>query len=92
MFGLVGKVIAKAGTGPQLAKILAQGSSGMPGNVAYLVALDAEDADQIWIHEVWESEAAHRSSLELPSVQTAIAQGRPLIERFEMSHRVHPVA
>lgn len=91
MFGLIGKITAKPGKGLELSQILKAGSAGMPGNEAYLIALDDENTDEIWIHEVWESAAAHKASLELASVQEAIAQGRPLIENFDMSRRVRPV-
>ena len=91
MYGRIGKITAKPGEGKRLAEILIRGSANMPGNTAYLVALDAEDNDQIWIHEVWESEAAHAASLDLPSVKNAIAEGRQLIESFDISRSVRPV-
>lgn len=90
-FGLIGKLIAQPGRGRELAEILLAGSRGMPGNVAYQVSLDAENVDHIWVHEIWESEAAHRASLQQTSVQEAIARGRPLIERFELSRKTVPV-
>ena len=49
-------------------------------------ARDVEDADGIWITEVWESEAHHKASLSLPDVKTAIAKARPIIAGF--SNRV----
>ena len=36
----------------------------------------------LWITEVWVSQADHQASLKLPSVQAAIAKGRPLIASF----------
>ncbi len=59
----------------------------MPGSLSYVVAKDSTDEDAIWVTEVWDTKASHEASLSLPSVQEAIAQGRPLIagfgERFE---------
>ena len=56
----------------------------MPGCRSYVVAHAPDDA--LWITEVWDSAEAHRAALQLPSVQHAIAQGKPLIagcgERF----------
>ena len=89
MYGLIGRMIAQPGKREELAEILLGGIAGMPGCLSYVVALDEEREDSLWITEVWESREKHQASLELPSVQAAIASGRPLItgfgERFETS-------
>ena len=41
--------------------------------------------------EVWDDEASHKASLKLPSVQGAIAKGRPLIARFDHQTVTQPV-
>ncbi|MFD3265506.1 putative quinol monooxygenase [Phenylobacterium ferrooxidans] len=79
MYGLIGKMTAKPGQRDSLIAILLEGVSGMPGCLSYIVAQDPKDADAIWITEVWETAASHKASLSLPSVQAAIAKGRPLI-------------
>jgi quinol monooxygenase YgiN len=63
----------------------------MPGCLSYVVARDPVDADAIWITEVWASEADHAASLQLPAVQAAIAQGRPLIAGFGERYTTEPV-
>ena len=87
MYGLIGKMIVVPGQRDALIKILIDGVSGMPGCLSYIVAQDSTDNDSIWVTEVWDSQESHQASLALPSVQQAIAQGRPLItgfgERFE---------
>lgn len=87
MYGLIGKILAVAGARDELAAILIEGVAGMPGCLSYVVALDPADPDALWVTEVWTDEDAHLASLSLPSVQDAIARGRPLItgfgERFE---------
>jgi quinol monooxygenase YgiN len=87
MYGLIGRINAVAGQRDALARILLDGVAGMPGCRSYVVATDPAAPDSLWITEVWESKEAHRASLALPSVQRAIAAGRPLIvgfgERFE---------
>lgn len=89
MYGLIGKVKTTPGQRDALIAILIEGVASMPGCLSYIVAQDANDADAIWISEVWDSAASHQASLALPSVQAAIAKGRPLIagfgERFETS-------
>jgi quinol monooxygenase YgiN len=87
MYGLIGKIDAAPGTRDQLVAILLDGVAGMPGCLSYVVAKDSSDEDAIWVTEVWESKASHETALSLPSVQQAVARGRPLIvgfgERFE---------
>jgi quinol monooxygenase YgiN len=80
---------AVAGSRDELAGILLEGTGAMPGCLAYVVATDPAEPDALWITEVWDSEASHQASLTLPSVQAAIARGRPLIAGF--SNRVETV-
>lgn len=82
MYGLIGKMTAVAGRRDELIAILLDGVSGMPGCLSYIVAKDPASADDIWITEVWEDQASHKASLNLPSVKAAIAKGRPLIAAF----------
>ncbi len=87
MYGLIGKMRAQPGQRDALIAILLDGTAAMPGCLAYVIAKDTQDADAIWITETWQDQASHKASLSLPSVQAAIAKGRPLIagigERFE---------
>jgi quinol monooxygenase YgiN len=90
MYGLIGRIRVVAGERDALAAILA-GTGTMPGCLSYIVAEDGEDADALWVTEVWESREAHRASLQLPAVQAAIAQGRPLIAGFDNRHETTPL-
>ena len=63
----------------------------MPGCLSYVVAQDPADADAIWITEVWDSQSSHKASLSLPSVQAAIARGKPLIAGFDQHSETLPV-
>ncbi len=91
MYGLIGKMTAKAGERGALAVILLEGLTGMPGCLSYVVAEDPADPDVLWITEAWESSDAHRASLSLPSVQAAIAKGRPLIAGMETLAETRPI-
>lgn len=82
MYGLIGKMLAVPGQRDALAAILLEGTAEMPGCLSYIIATDPADADALWITEVWDTEANHQASLSLPSVQQAIARGRPLIAGF----------
>jgi len=89
MYGLIGKMTAVAGERDALAAILLDGTHAMPGCLSYVIARDPADENALWITEVWDSQASHKASLSLPSVQAAIAKGRPLIAGF--SNRVETV-
>jgi quinol monooxygenase YgiN len=86
MYGLIGKITALAGKRDELMAILLAGTGDMPGCLSYIVASDNDDADGIWVSEVWDDQANHRASLALPAVKDAIAKARPLIAGF--SNRV----
>ncbi|WP_246069896.1 putative quinol monooxygenase [Cognatiluteimonas lumbrici] len=91
MYGLIGKMRAVPGQRDALISILLDGVSGMPGCLSYVVAQDPADPDAIWITEVWDSQASHKASLSLASVQAAIAQGKPLIAGFDQHTETSPV-
>lgn len=91
-FGMIGKMKAQPGKRAELVAILGAGTGAMPGCLAYLIAEDAEDADAIWITEIWDKAESHAASLQLPAVRDAIAKGRPLIAGFELSAKTRPVA
>ena len=90
MYGLIGKLHAVPGRRDDLAALLA-GMGEMPGCRSYVVALDTEDPDALWVTEVWDGPEAHRASLELPAVREAIAAGGPLIAGFSQRTETEPV-
>ena len=89
MYGLISKVNAVPGQREALVAILLEGTQAMPGCLSYVIATDQADADALWITEVWDTQASHKASLSLPSVQAAIAQGGAMIAGF--SNRVETV-
>jgi quinol monooxygenase YgiN len=91
MHGLIGKIKTIAGQRDALVAILLEGTSAMPGCLSYIVAKDPADAEALWVTEVWDSRASHEASLSLPSVQQAIAKGRPLIAGFGERFETQPV-
>ena len=90
-YGLIGKMLATPGKRDELIGILLGGVSGMPGCLSYIVARDTEDENALWVTEVWETQEAHAASLSLPSVQDAIAKGRPMIAGFGERFETEPV-
>lgn len=92
MYGLIGKMSAMTGQRDALIAILLEGVAGMPGCLSYVVAKDRSNEDAIWVTEVWDSQASHKASLSLPSVQQAIARGKPLIASFDQHVETLPVS
>jgi quinol monooxygenase YgiN len=91
MYGLIGKMTAVPGQRDALAAILLDGTQAMPGCLSYVIARDPADDNALWITEVWDSQTSHKASLALPSVQAAIAKGRPLIAGFSNRVETHPI-
>jgi quinol monooxygenase YgiN len=90
-YGQIGRMIATPGQRDALIAILLEGTAAMPGCLSYIVAKDTDDADAIWVTEVWDSEASHDASLQLPAVQAAIDKGRQLIAKMDTGAVTVPV-
>jgi quinol monooxygenase YgiN len=91
MYGLIGKMQAVKGARDELAAAMLEGSADMPGCLSYVVALDPDDPDALWVTEVWKDQASHEASLELPSVRETIQRARPLVAGFGERHITTPV-
>lgn len=91
MYGLIGKIKAVPGKRGDLIKLLVDDDLKMNGCVSYVVAEDSADPDAIWVTEVWDSQASHKASLSLPSVQKAISLARPIIAGFVSQHETKPI-
>lgn len=92
MYGLIGRMHALAEDRDRVMEVIGGATTGMPGCLLYTVAADVGDPTAIWITEVWESEEAHRASLELPAVRAAIAEAGPLLTGGGERHVVRPVS
>lgn len=91
MYGLIGRMIATPGQRDELAAILLEGTGAMPGCLSYIIAADPTNPDALWITEVWDHQDSHTASLKLPSVQAAIAKGRPMIAGFDSRSETLPL-
>ncbi len=91
-YGLIGQMLAAPGKRDELVGYLKEAIGDMPGCLSYVVALDASNADAIWITEVWDSRESHAASLKLPAVRAAIARARPIIAGFPQHFETVPVA
>lgn len=91
LYGLIGKMKANPGQRDALVAAILEGSGAMPGCLSYIVAKDADDADAIWITEVWDSEASHDASLQLPAVQASIAKAKNMVASMETGVVTTPI-
>ena len=91
-YGLIGQMIAKPGKRDELLTYLREGTTGMPGCLSYVIALDTANPDALWITEVWDSRDNHMASLKRPAVQAAITKARPIIAGFGQRFETVPVA
>ena len=82
MYGLIGKISATPGHRDDLVAILTGSTGEMPGCLSYVIALDLEDPDAIWVTEVWTDRAAHSASLDDPAARALIERARPIIAAF----------
>jgi quinol monooxygenase YgiN len=91
MYGLIGKMLAQPGQRDALLAILLDNQETMPGCLSYIVARDPGSEDGIWITEVWEEQASHQASLQLPHVQAMIGKARPMIAGFGERYETEPL-
>lgn len=82
-YGLHGKLVAKQGTGEDLVEILLEAARLMQtakGCHLYAVGIDPENADEIWVTEIWDNKEAHDNSLQLPGVKELIGKAIPILD------------
>lgn len=91
MYGLIGSFTAQSGKRDALIALMTGGSSHMPGCRSYVAARDPGDPDRIWVTEVWDDEASHKASLQIPEVAETIRRALPLIAGFGGRQVTEPV-
>lgn len=82
MFGLHGKLQTVEGQREVLIGHLLKAAEvleGLEGCYLYVISKDTEDAETVWVTEVWASQEDHRASLTLEAVQALIAAARPIL-------------
>ncbi|MGI9541816.1 MAG: putative quinol monooxygenase [Cyclobacteriaceae bacterium] len=82
-YGLHGKLKAKESKGDELAAILLEASqlvAPAKGCHLYIVSKDQNDADAVWVTEVWDSKEDHDNSLTVKGVRELIGQAMPLLD------------
>ncbi len=91
MYGLIGSFKAHPGKRDELIALMTADVGAMPGCKSYVVAKDPQDADTIWVTEVWDTAESHKASLSIPAVAETIKSAMPLIAGFGRHTVTEPV-
>lgn len=81
---LHGKLTAKSGHREKLADILIQASqlvSSAKGCKLYVIGKDKNDANTVYVTEIWDSKEDHENSLKVDGVRGLILQAMPILDR-----------
>ena len=92
-FGMNGKLTARQGHREQLIQVLMEAADLLrdaDGCELYVIQRDLDDAQVVWVTEVWRSQAQQEGSLELPGVRPVIDRAVPMIEKAE-ANRLAPI-
>lgn len=80
-YGYVNKFTAQSGKRDELVQILLQAAEALQSNQdcsQYLISTSNE-AEAVYVSEIWSSKQAHDASLEPPEIKAVIAKAMPLI-------------
>ena len=91
MYGLIGSFTAHPGKRDELIALMTASVGDMPGCKSYVVAKDPDDADTVWVTEVWDTAESHKASLNIPAVAETIKKAMPLIAGFGQRTVTEPV-
>lgn len=94
LFGLFGKMTAVEGKRDALAANLMRAAELMraaPACLLYVVSTSADDAQAVWVTEIWRDEAAHGASLSMPGVRDLIKETMPLLVGAPEGTRFTPI-
>ena len=85
-YGMLNRITTKPAQRDAVVQILLSGArmqGAMPGCELYVVHTAPDDANLIWVTEVWRTKGAHEASLKSPDVRAVIEKGRPMIASIE---------
>lgn len=83
MYLLHGKLAAKEGHVDELANILLEASqlvSTAKGCKLYVIGKDVDDANAVYVTEIWESREDHDNSLKPDNVRALIMRAMPILD------------
>jgi quinol monooxygenase YgiN len=92
MYGLIVKLTSAPGRRQELIEVLGgEDSHAVAGCRSFIVGEDAADKNILWVTEVWDSEASHKASLELPPAKAGLPAIETLVARHEIIAVTTPV-
>jgi quinol monooxygenase YgiN len=92
-FGLYVKFRAEPGQRDALVKVLLASAKMMadaPGCELYVVNSAADEADTVWVTEIWRSAADHERSLSMTGARDLVGQATPLLAGRPERIELHP--
>ncbi|WP_314060838.1 antibiotic biosynthesis monooxygenase [uncultured Vagococcus sp.] len=84
-----GKLTALDGHGKTLLSLLLEASEELKAVAScdcYIVGMNEEEPNAVYVFEVWENKAAHEASLTLDVVRNLIGQAMPILDLSVHSH------
>ena len=81
-YSVYGNIIAQEGKVEELKNYLLEAATGMEkvaGCYCYIVGVNPEETNAVYVFEVWENEEAHQASLQLENVRQLIEKAKPII-------------
>ena len=92
MYGLIVKLTSVPGRRAKLIDVLGgDDSHTIAGCLSFITAEDTANTDVLWVTEVWESEASHKASLQLPPSKSGLPPVETLVARHETIAVTRPV-
>lgn len=82
-FALINKLITKPGKRDEVISILLESAKPFQDNKAcllYLVHKDEEDANAIWVVDLWTNKAGHEAELSKTQLQEYVKKAMPMLE------------
>src|SRR5699024_5965268 len=93
-FGLYNKFTTIEGKRDVLAEILLEASKAMEEVdecELYVISLDDDHTDSMYVYEVWSDADAHQASLSMEASQTLIKKAKPIIAGVEKMNTSIPI-
>lgn len=93
MYGRHGRMGTKPGRRDTVVSVLLRDVDQLAdaGCFLYVVHTDPDDANAVWVTEVWRSAQDHQAFLELPSVKMAIVEAMPMLSGEFSSAEFHTI-
>ena len=93
-YELMGKIMAMDGKGDELKEYLLE-AARLPGDhpdcISYVIGLDNNEPDAVYVTEIWSNKAAHSESLNHQAVKELISKARPIISSLSQIKELNVV-